>query len=110
PATNRGTQFRERDVVRSHATPRIPVEIPMLRLLSVAALASAAIIATIATSSAAVLTMNSPRIGAVANVGRLAPVMPAPPGQSPHHEEEPRRWVCGPIKNWDGTWHCHWVS
>ncbi len=20
-----------------------------------------------------------------------------------------RRWVCGPIVNWDGSPHCHWV-
>jgi hypothetical protein len=20
------------------------------------------------------------------------------------------RWVCGPIVNWDGTPHCHWVT
>jgi hypothetical protein len=88
----------------------------MLRLLSIAALASAAMIATIPTSpaSAAALTINNvgPRIGAVNNAAGargIASNTLMSSVQIPHQGPKAKKWVCGPIVNWDGTPHCHWV-
>jgi hypothetical protein len=86
----------------------------MLKLLSIAALASTAIVAANSSVSAAGLMINhvgTARIGAVTNApgGRFAPNTPTITGQPAGHEAKPRRWVCGPLKNWDGSWHCHWV-
>ena len=88
----------------------------MLRLLSIAALASAAIVATIPTSpvSAAALINNvGPRIGAVNNAasarGFAANTLMSSV-QIPHQGPKAKKWVCGPIVNYDGTPHCHWVS
>ncbi|HEY4919644.1 MAG TPA: hypothetical protein VII40_06030 [Xanthobacteraceae bacterium] len=86
----------------------------MLRLLSLAALASAAIIATSPNSpaSAAALTMNN--VGAGAHVSAVtnrafAPNIAVSSVQIPGHEPKYKKWVCGPIVNWDGSPHCHWV-
>src|SRR5580692_10800843 len=98
---------------RDDATLCNPTEIPMLRLLSIAALASAAIIAAIPNSpaSAAGVTINSVGVGARVGVGRqFAPTTRVINMQNQHHLLKARRWVCGPIVNWDGTPHCHWVS
>jgi hypothetical protein len=89
----------------------------MLRLLSIAALASAAIIAAIPNSPvfAAVHTINSVgtvRVSAVTNAtggGRFDSNTPVITGQPGRQGPKQRRWVCGPIVNWDGSPHCHWV-
>jgi hypothetical protein len=109
------TQFRERGLARNYATPRNPKEIPVLRLLSVAALASAAFIAAIPNSpvSAAAVTINnigtSARVPVVTGGPRLAPSSSVIKVQAPHQTPKQRRWVCGPIVNYDGSPHCHWV-
>jgi hypothetical protein len=110
-------QFRECDLARNYAKPRNPKEIPMLRLLSIAALASAAIIAAIPNSpaSAAAVTINnvgtSVHVGAVTNATgarRFAPNTRVITVQTPRQGPKQRKWVCGPIVNYDGTPHCHW--
>jgi hypothetical protein len=89
----------------------------MLRFLSIAALASAAIIAASTNSpvSAAAVTINVPtgtRVNAAANATSARQI-------TPHNSEngmqnlsqgpKQRRWVCGPIVNYDGSPHCHWA-
>ena len=87
----------------------------MLRVLSIASLASAAIIAAIPNSpaSAAAVSINSVgtsgRVGAVTNGRHFAPNTRALNVQTPRHVPRQKRWVCGPIVNWDGSPHCHWV-
>ena len=85
----------------------------MPRLLSIAALASAAIIATMSNSpvSAAALTMNSvggSHISAATNRG-FAPNIAVSAVQLHNQEPHQKKWVCGPIVNWDGSPHFHWV-
>jgi len=89
----------------------------MLRLLSIAALACAAIVAAAPNSpaSAAALMINNvgPRIGAVNNVAGGARFVPNTSMIAVHASQQgpkQRRWICGPLLNWDGTPHCHWVE
>jgi hypothetical protein len=88
----------------------------MLKLLSVAAVASAMLTATLVSPvTAAQMNINTGHINSVgrsADVGRtqgnlasseanfVRPVTSDTPKQ--------RKWVCGPIVNYDGTPHCHW--
>ncbi len=89
----------------------------MLKLLSIAALASAAIIAAAASSpvSAAAVTVRVPtntRVSAGANATgarQFAPNGRVVTVQIPRQGPKQKKWVCGPIVNWDGTPHCHWV-
>ena len=86
----------------------------MLRLLPTAALASAAIIAAIPNSpaSAMALTIHNvgagPRVGAVG--GHFAFDAPVITDHTPHDKPAVKKWVCGPLVNYDGTPHCHWVT
>jgi len=95
----------------------------MPKLSSIATLASAAMIAATLTSpvSAAALRINNvgagARVGAVHTAiggGRFTPMIPAIATQTPHHGpkyQKPQwKWVCGPLLNYDGTKHCHWVK
>jgi hypothetical protein len=89
----------------------------MMKFLSIAALASAAVIAAAASApvSAAAVTVHVPtniRVGAATNATgarQFAPSVRLITVQSPSQEPKQRKWVCGPIVNWDGTPHCHWV-
>jgi hypothetical protein len=88
----------------------------MLKLLSIAALASAAIITAAASSpvSAAAVTVRVPtaRVSAGANVAgarQFAPNGRVVTVQIPRQGPKQKKWVCGPIVNWDGSPHCHWV-
>jgi hypothetical protein len=91
----------------------------MMRFLSIAALASAAIIAAIANSPAEAAAVRINSFGTGAHVGVLtnatggrqfAPNTPIRTGQTSRQGPKQRRWVCGPIVNYDGTPHCHWVG
>jgi hypothetical protein len=87
----------------------------MLKLLSIAALASTTIIAAAATSpvSAAAVTVRVPttsvRAGTVGNATGTREFVPVITVQTPRQGPKQRRWVCGPIVNYDGSPHCHWV-
>jgi hypothetical protein len=90
----------------------------MMRLLSIAVLGSAATLAAIPISpaSAASVTVNnvgtSARVSTIPNTlsgRRFAPSSPVINAQGPRHKPRQGRWVCGPIVNWDGSPHCHWV-
>jgi hypothetical protein len=89
----------------------------MLKLLSIAALASAVIISAAASSpaSAAAVTVRVPtnvRTGTVTNATgtRQFTNTPTITVQTPRQGPKQRRWVCGPIVNYDGSPHCRWVS
>jgi hypothetical protein len=88
-------------------------------LKSVSALAAVAALAGVASSPAPAASLNNniavghvtvtrPNISGVAtsnqyftpNVSHGPKLKPAVGG----------RWVCGPIVNYDGTPHCHWVT
>jgi hypothetical protein len=87
----------------------------MLRLLSIAALASAAVVAAFANSPASAASVTINNVGAGARVNaitgrRFAPSTPVINIQTPRQGPKQRRWVCGPIVNYDGTPHCHWTT
>jgi hypothetical protein len=93
----------------------------MLKLLSASALALAAVLAATVSSpvSAAPLSNN-------VSVGHVAPPRPmnnfgannigasnqyfTPNGHGPKLKPMVKKWVCGPIVNYDGSPHCHWVT
>ena len=93
----------------------------MLKLLSASALALAAVLAGAVSSrvSAASLTNNvsaghitSARVGgniSNTNVGASNQYF-TPNGHGPKLKPAVRVWVCGPIVNYDGSPHCHWVT
>jgi hypothetical protein len=88
----------------------------MLKLLSVAAVASAMLTATLVSPvSAAQININTGHVNSVGRTGDfgrgqgnfakgetnfVSSTTPNTPKQ--------RKWVCGPIVNYDGTPHCHW--
>ena len=94
----------------------------MLKVVSLSALCCAAIVATVSLASAAPLTNNV--------AGHVAPPRPMNnfgannigasnqyfTPNSAHGHNGPKLkppvkvWVCGPIVNWDGSKHCHWVT
>ena len=85
----------------------------MPRLSFVAALACATILAAIPNSpafaAATTTTVVVPHVTATPTTGtRLSPNTTT--GQTIHQGPKQRRWVCGPIVNWDGSPHCHWVD
>jgi outer membrane scaffolding protein for murein synthesis (MipA/OmpV family) len=91
----------------------------MRKLLSVSALASAALFAAAALSPAPAASLNNN-----ISVGHVTMTRPNISGVAasnqyftPNTSQGPKlkpavggRWVCGPIVNWDGTPHCHWVT
>ena len=105
-ATNRGTD---------PAT-----EILMRKLLSVSALASTAVFAlTLSPASAAGLnniavghvTYARPgNVAAAANVSTSNQYFTPNTAHGPKLKPMIRKWVCGPLVNYDGTPHCHWVT
>jgi hypothetical protein len=85
----------------------------MLKLLSVTATASVVILAATLASpvSAAQINVNTGHINSFrggeigssyADFARTEPNLAVP--KTPKQ----RKWVCGPIVNYDGTPHCHW--
>ena len=90
----------------------------MSKLLSVAAVVSATMLAATLASpaTAAQININTGHFNSVGRSGEIGrsqgnfakgesnfttPATPRTPSQ--------RRWVCGPIVNYDGTPHCHWT-
>jgi hypothetical protein len=92
-------------------------EILMRKLWSVSALASAAVVTlTLSPAFAASLntniavghvTVTRPNISGVAASNQY--FVPSTV-HGPKLKPAVGRWVCGPIVNYDGTPHCHWVS
>jgi hypothetical protein len=88
----------------------------MRKLILASTLASTAIVAAATLSPATAASLN-----ANIAVGHVT-VAPSNIGASnqyftPNASQGPKlkpavggRWVCGPIVNYDGTPHCHWVS
>jgi hypothetical protein len=86
----------------------------MLKLLSVTAVASVAMLAAALVSpvTAAQININTGHVNSVGRGGeggrihgefaRVEPNFATP--KIPRQ----RKWVCGPIVNYDGTPHCHW--
>jgi hypothetical protein len=84
----------------------------MLKLLSVAAVASAMLVSPVAAAQMNMNTAHINSVGRSADVGRtqgnlvsseanfVRPATSITPKQ--------KKWVCGPIVNYDGTPHCHW--
>ena len=87
----------------------------MLKLLSVTAVAAVTLLAAALVSpvTAAQISINTGHLnsaGRSGDIGRIHGdfarsetnfVSPKTPRQ--------RKWVCGPIVNYDGTPHCHWT-
>ena len=94
----------------------------MRKLLSVAALASTALVAIATLSPAVAASLNNNiAVGHVTFTrpgGNVAPANIAASNQyfTPNSVHGPKlkpavkKWVCGPIVNYDGTPHCHWVT
>jgi hypothetical protein len=91
----------------------------MLKLLSASALALAAVLAaTVALPvSAAQFSTNvsvghvvAPRANLGANNIGASNQYFTPNGHGPKLKPAVRVWVCGPIVNYDGSPHCHWVT
>jgi hypothetical protein len=89
----------------------------MLKLLSATAVASVIIAATLVSSvTAAQINVSTGHFNSVGRSGEFAgsrgdfargePNFAAP--VTPNMSKQ-RRWVCGPIVNYDGTPHCHWT-
>jgi hypothetical protein len=85
----------------------------MLRQLSTTAVASVIMLAATLVSpvTAAQIKVNSVQVNPVVrtDIGRTHVSMPNYYASSniPNVPKQ-RKWVCGPIVNWDGTPHCHW--
>lgn len=94
----------------------------MRKLLSVSTLASTAIVAAAMLSPAPAASLNNNiAVGHVTFArpgGNVAAASVATSNQyfTPNTAHGPklkpmiRRWVCGPLVNYDGTPHCHWVT
>jgi hypothetical protein len=91
----------------------------MLKLLSVTAVASVTMLSATLVSPVTAAQINI-NVGHFNSVGRSGEIGRSEIGsrvalakgessvttpQIPHQ----RKWVCGPIVNYDGTPHCHWV-
>jgi hypothetical protein len=91
----------------------------MLKTVSLTALVAAAMLAAVVSPvSAASLTNNvaaghisAPRVNNVSpnNIGASNQYF-TPNGHGPKLKPPVKVWVCGPIVNWDGSKHCHWVT
>jgi hypothetical protein len=89
----------------------------MRKLLSVSALASTAVIAAATLSPAPAAPLNNniavghvtiarPNVNGIAASNQIF----TPNGHGPKLKPAVKKWVCGPIVNYDGSPHCHWVS
>jgi hypothetical protein len=92
----------------------------MRKLLSASALASTAILAAATLSSVSAASLNNslsvghvtvtrPGSVGVNGIGANNQVF-TPNGHGPKLKPPVKVWVCGPIVNWDGSKHCHWVT
>ena len=59
-------------------------------------------------SAAAVTVPAAPRVNT--DIPQIDTPTPEIKVQGPHQGPKQRRWVCGPIVNWDGSRHCHWTQ
>jgi len=86
----------------------------MLKLTALACAVLAA--ASLSPASAAPLT-NNLSVGHVtitrpgnANIATSNRIFTPNVPQGPKYKPAVKKWVCGPIVNWDGSPHCHWVT
>jgi len=92
----------------------------MRKLLFVAAIASTTVVAAATLSPALAASLNnniavghgtftrpSPNISGVAASNQVFTPNVA---HGPKLKPAVKKWVCGPIVNYDGSPHCHWVS
>jgi hypothetical protein len=88
----------------------------MLKRLSLTAVASLTMLAATLASpvTAAQINVNTGHINSVGrsgDVGRInGDFARGEPNFATPKTPKQRKWVCGPIVNWDGTPHCHWTS
>ena len=92
----------------------------MLKLVSLSALAAAAVVAALSPApvSAASMPTNLGHISVSrpmnnfgsGNVITSYQVFAPNTFHGPAGPKYQKKWVCGPIVNWDGTPHCHWVD
>jgi hypothetical protein len=92
----------------------------MLKLLSVSAVASVVMLAgTLASPvTAAQMNINTGHFNSVGRSGEIgrshgdfarSELNFATPNIATPKTPKQRKWVCGPIVNYDGTPHCHWT-
>jgi hypothetical protein len=82
----------------------------MLKLLSATAVASAAMLATTLLSPATAAQFNTGHFNFATGSGQIGRSHGGfARGESNFTTPKQRRWVCGPIVNYDGTPHCHWA-
>ncbi|HLH89269.1 MAG TPA: hypothetical protein VKX28_12495 [Xanthobacteraceae bacterium] len=93
----------------------------MRKLLSVSALASTALLAPMLSPASAASLNNNIAVGhvtytrpgnvaAATNVGTSNQYFTPNAAHGPKLKPAVKKWVCGPIVNYDGTPHCHWVT
>jgi hypothetical protein len=94
----------------------------MRKLLSVSALASTAVVAAATLSPAPAASLNNNiAVGHVTvtrpggnfsnnSIGASNQIFTPNVSHGPKLKPVVKKWVCGPIVNYDGTPHCHWVS
>jgi hypothetical protein len=86
----------------------------MLKLLSVSAVASVTVLAAalVSPATAAQININAGHINSVGRTGEIGAsrgdFARAEPNFATPNTPKQRKWVCGPIVNYDGTPHCHW--
>ena len=82
----------------------------MLKLLSVGAVASAAMLAATLLSPATAAQFSTGHFNFANGSGQIGRSHGGSAmGGSNFTTPRQRRWVCGPIVNYDGTPHCHWT-
>jgi hypothetical protein len=87
----------------------------MLKLLSVTAVASVTMLAAILVSpaTAAQININTGHFNSVGRSGEIgashSDFATGVSNVATPRTLNRRRWVCGPIVNYDGTPHCHWT-
>jgi hypothetical protein len=90
----------------------------MRKLLFASALASTAVVAAAMLSPAPAASLNNNiAVGHVTvtrpstnNIGASNQYFTPNTPNGPKLKPAVKKWVCGPIVNYDGSPHCHWVS
>jgi hypothetical protein len=86
----------------------------MLKRLSATAVASAAMLAATLSSPATAAMLYTGHSNGHPNVvlggGQVGQGHGSFTNGGPKYAKPVRTWVCGPIVNYDGTPHCHWVT
>jgi hypothetical protein len=86
----------------------------MLKLLSFTAVASVTMLAATLVSpvTAAQISVNTGHINSVGRSGEIGgsrgDFARSESNFTTPNTPKQRKWVCGPIVNYDGTPHCHW--